>query len=47
MKTGHVNGVNVIGLTLQGPSVPLAAIRPPAAQQGISISFSFYIINFT
>ncbi|XP_037034250.1 potassium voltage-gated channel protein Shaw-like [Bradysia coprophila] len=33
-KIGHVNGVNVIGLTLQGPSVPLAAIRPPAVQQG-------------
>ncbi|XP_052892219.1 potassium voltage-gated channel protein Shaw-like [Anopheles moucheti] len=35
-KIGHVNGVNVIGLTLQGPSVPgLAVLKPPAAlQQG-------------
>ncbi|XP_040168298.1 potassium voltage-gated channel protein Shaw-like isoform X1 [Anopheles arabiensis] len=35
-KIGHVNGVNVIGLTLQGPSVPgLAVLKPPAVlQQG-------------
>ncbi|XP_053665493.1 potassium voltage-gated channel protein Shaw-like [Anopheles marshallii] len=35
-KIGHVNGVNVIGLTLQGPSVPgLAVLKPPVAlQQG-------------
>uniref|UniRef100_A0A182R4S4 Uncharacterized protein n=1 Tax=Anopheles funestus TaxID=62324 RepID=A0A182R4S4_ANOFN len=35
-KIGHVNGVNVIGLTLQGPSVPgLAVLKPPSAlQQG-------------
>lgn len=26
---GHVNGVNVIGLSLQGPSVPLAVMKPP------------------
>lgn len=33
---GHVNGVNVIGLSLQGPSVPIAAIRPPSGNlQGI------------
>lgn len=28
---GHVNGVNVIGLSLHGPSVPLAVIRSPSA----------------
>ncbi|XP_035918906.1 potassium voltage-gated channel protein Shaw-like isoform X1 [Anopheles stephensi] len=35
-KIGHVNGVNVIGLTLQGPSVPgLAVLKPPSVlQQG-------------
>uniref|UniRef100_A0A182VFJ2 Uncharacterized protein n=1 Tax=Anopheles merus TaxID=30066 RepID=A0A182VFJ2_ANOME len=33
-KIGHVNGVNVIGLTLQGPSVPgLAVLKPPAVLQ--------------
>lgn len=33
-----MNGVNVIGLSLQGPSVPLAVIRSPtaAAQQAHS-----------
>lgn len=30
---GHVNGVNVIGLTLQGPSVPLAVLRSPSVSQ--------------
>ncbi|XP_039438720.1 potassium voltage-gated channel protein Shaw-like [Culex pipiens pallens] len=33
-KIGHVNGVNVIGLTLQGPSVPgLAVLKPPSIMQ--------------
>uniref|UniRef100_A0AAG5D8H7 Ion transport domain-containing protein n=1 Tax=Anopheles atroparvus TaxID=41427 RepID=A0AAG5D8H7_ANOAO len=33
-KIGHVNGVNVIGLTLQGPSVPgLAVLKPPSVMQ--------------
>ncbi|XP_058817998.1 potassium voltage-gated channel protein Shaw-like [Topomyia yanbarensis] len=33
-KIGHVNGVNVIGLTLQGPSVPgLAVMKPPSIMQ--------------
>ncbi|XP_055541903.1 potassium voltage-gated channel protein Shaw-like [Wyeomyia smithii] len=33
-KIGHVNGVNVIGLTLQGPSVPgLAVMKPPSLVQ--------------
>ncbi|XP_053692413.1 potassium voltage-gated channel protein Shaw-like [Sabethes cyaneus] len=33
-KIGHVNGVNVIGLTLQGPSVPgLAVMKPPSLMQ--------------
>ncbi|XP_021703144.1 potassium voltage-gated channel protein Shaw-like [Aedes aegypti] len=33
-KIGNVNGVNVIGLTLQGPSVPgLAVLKPPSIMQ--------------
>ncbi|XP_065092312.1 potassium voltage-gated channel protein Shaw-like [Ochlerotatus camptorhynchus] len=33
-KIGNVNGVNVIGLTLQGPSVPgLAVLKPPSLMQ--------------
>lgn len=31
---GHVNGVNVIGLSLQGPSVPGLAVMKPCAPQG-------------
>lgn len=30
---GHVNGVNVIGLTLQGPSVPIAIMKPANLNQ--------------
>ncbi|XP_037903045.1 potassium voltage-gated channel protein Shaw-like isoform X2 [Hermetia illucens] len=37
-KIGHVNGVNVIGLSLQGPSVPLAVMKSSGSQHGEFLS---------
>ena len=31
-NSGHINGVNVIGLSLQGPSVSMSVVRSPTAQ---------------
>lgn len=40
--SGHVNGVNVIGLSLQGPSVPGLAVMKPCIEQGLSqLTFSY------
>lgn len=45
ISTGHVNGVNVIGVSLQGPSVPgLAVMRPPTPQQGDD--YYYYLFFF-
>lgn len=43
---GHVNGVNVIGLSLQGPSVPgLAVMKPANAQAGNNLNCILYPIS--
>jgi hypothetical protein len=37
LSTGHVNGVNVIGLSVRSPVVPGLALLKPTTQEGLLV----------